>query len=91
MLWVCSHIPGTASAVAWPMGKPYLMTFSPVLMSAMAILWPWGMSSTAVTVPLSTGTAVPLAMGCSATTTLSAGLILIASGIAVFLSYSTLA
>ena len=30
-LWVCIQVPGTASAVAWPMGKPYLMTFSPAL------------------------------------------------------------
>ena len=42
MLWVCIQVPGTASAVAWPMGKPYLMTFSPLLMGAMAILWPLG-------------------------------------------------
>jgi len=87
MLWVCIQVPGTASAVAWPMGKPYLMTFSPLLMGAMAILWPWGMSSMAVTVVLSTGTAVPLAMGCRATTTLSLGLILMAIGIRCLLSF----
>ena len=75
MLWVCIQRPGWASSVAWPMGKPYLMTSSPALMGLTAILWPWGISSRAVTDRPSVSTSCPLAMGCSATTTLSMGLI----------------
>jgi len=37
-----------------PMGKPYLMTFSPFRMGLTAILWPCGMSSSAVTARPST-------------------------------------
>ena len=72
-LWVCTQSPAAISAVALPIGNPYLSTGCPVAICASATLCPAGIAARVVMVTPPACSTSPLAKALTATATLSRG------------------